>query len=68
MRVSLLAVLPPTMFSRDFFSGGAIAVTALATAGRFFMNWAGTVCNVYVQELFPTSIRCVMFFTAYVLH
>ncbi|XP_063075170.1 solute carrier family 22 member 13 [Engraulis encrasicolus] len=36
---------------------GAIALTALATVGRFFMNWAGTVCNVYVQELFPTSIR-----------
>ncbi|XP_062385408.1 solute carrier family 22 member 13 [Sardina pilchardus] len=35
----------------------AIAVTALATVGRFLMNGAGTVCNIYVQELFPTSIR-----------
>ncbi|KAJ8407700.1 hypothetical protein AAFF_G00267440 [Aldrovandia affinis] len=35
----------------------AIAITTLAAAGRFFMNWAGTICNVYVQELFPTSIR-----------
>ncbi|KAL2097595.1 hypothetical protein ACEWY4_006802 [Coilia grayii] len=37
--------------------GGAIAVTVLVTIGRFFMNWAGSICNVYVQELFPTSIR-----------
>ncbi|XP_013864372.1 solute carrier family 22 member 13 [Austrofundulus limnaeus] len=35
----------------------AIAVTALATGGRFFVNWAGSICNVYVQELFPTSFR-----------
>ncbi|XP_036391440.1 solute carrier family 22 member 13 [Megalops cyprinoides] len=35
----------------------AIAITAFATTGRFFMNWAGTICNIYVQELFPTSIR-----------
>ncbi|XP_071759770.2 solute carrier family 22 member 13-like [Centroberyx gerrardi] len=37
--------------------GSAVAVTTLATAGRFFMNWAGSICNVYVQELFPTSVR-----------
>ncbi|XP_040911909.1 solute carrier family 22 member 13 [Toxotes jaculatrix] len=35
----------------------AVAVTTLATSGRFFINWAGSVCNVYVQELFPTSFR-----------
>uniref|UniRef100_A0A3P9BZU6 Solute carrier family 22 member 13a n=1 Tax=Maylandia zebra TaxID=106582 RepID=A0A3P9BZU6_9CICH len=38
-------------------SGYAVAVTALATCGRFLTNWAGSVCNVYVQELFPTSFR-----------
>ncbi|XP_061589017.1 solute carrier family 22 member 13-like [Cololabis saira] len=37
--------------------GNAVAVTMLATAGRFFINWAGSICSVYVQELFPTSIR-----------
>ncbi|XP_011484845.2 solute carrier family 22 member 13 [Oryzias latipes] len=35
----------------------AIAVTTLAIAGRFFTNWAGSVCSLYVQELFPTSFR-----------
>ncbi|XP_035252436.1 solute carrier family 22 member 13 [Anguilla anguilla] len=35
----------------------AIAITVFATAGRLSMNMAGTICNVYVQELFPTSIR-----------
>ncbi|KAK5859651.1 hypothetical protein PBY51_021192 [Eleginops maclovinus] len=35
----------------------AVAITSLATSGRFFINWAGSICNVYVQELFPTSFR-----------
>ncbi|XP_034412373.1 solute carrier family 22 member 13-like [Cyclopterus lumpus] len=37
--------------------GDAVAVTTLAISGRFFINWAGSICNVYVQELFPTSFR-----------
>ncbi|XP_041847458.1 solute carrier family 22 member 13 [Melanotaenia boesemani] len=37
--------------------GNAVAVTALAIGGRIFSNWAGSICNVYVQELFPTSFR-----------
>ncbi|XP_043990700.1 solute carrier family 22 member 13-like [Gambusia affinis] len=35
----------------------AIAVTALAIGGRFLTNWAGSICILYVQELFPTSFR-----------
>ncbi|XP_056331308.1 solute carrier family 22 member 13 isoform X2 [Danio aesculapii] len=35
----------------------SIAIAVLATCGRFLMNAAGSVCNVYFQELFPTSIR-----------
>uniref|UniRef100_A0A3B5LHN3 Solute carrier family 22 member 13a n=1 Tax=Xiphophorus couchianus TaxID=32473 RepID=A0A3B5LHN3_9TELE len=35
----------------------AIAVTSLAIGGRFLTNWAGSICNLYVQELFPTSFR-----------
>ncbi|XP_068427571.1 solute carrier family 22 member 13-like [Clinocottus analis] len=34
-----------------------VAVTTLAISGRVFSNWAGAICNVYVQELFPTSFR-----------
>ncbi|KAA0719165.1 Solute carrier family 22 member 13 [Triplophysa tibetana] len=37
--------------------GNYVAVTALATFGRLLMNGAGSVTNVYIQELFPTSIR-----------
>ncbi|XP_029970956.1 solute carrier family 22 member 13-like [Salarias fasciatus] len=40
-----------------FPEGNAVAVTILATLGRIFSNWAGSVCGVYVQELFPTSFR-----------
>nr|XP_040026360.1 leucine-rich repeat extensin-like protein 5 [Gasterosteus aculeatus aculeatus]XP_040026361.1 leucine-rich repeat extensin-like protein 5 [Gasterosteus aculeatus aculeatus] len=37
--------------------GNDVAVTTLAISGRFFINWSGSICNVYVQELFPTSFR-----------
>ncbi|XP_051944684.1 solute carrier family 22 member 13-like [Hippocampus zosterae] len=37
--------------------GNNVAVTILATSGRFIINWSATICNVYVQELFPTSCR-----------
>ncbi|KAM4604670.1 solute carrier family 22 member 13 [Polymixia lowei] len=35
----------------------AVAITSLATVSRLFLIWAGNICNVYVQELFPTSVR-----------
>ncbi|XP_018533008.1 solute carrier family 22 member 13 [Lates calcarifer] len=35
----------------------AIAVTSLAVSARFFLIWAGSVCSVFMQELFPTSVR-----------
>lgn len=35
----------------------AIFVTLLASLGRIASNMAGAICSVYVQELFPTSLR-----------
>ncbi|XP_054452033.1 solute carrier family 22 member 13-like [Anoplopoma fimbria] len=37
--------------------GYNIAVTSLAVAARFFLISGATICNVFVQELFPTSVR-----------
>ncbi|XP_061654083.1 solute carrier family 22 member 13-like [Phyllopteryx taeniolatus] len=44
-------------FKQGSAEGNPVAFTALATSGRFVINWASTICNVYVQELFPTSFR-----------
>ncbi|KAF3858587.1 hypothetical protein F7725_011788 [Dissostichus mawsoni] len=46
-----------SMFILAVPQGYAIAVTSLAVASRFFLIWAGAVCTVYLQELFPTSVR-----------
>uniref|UniRef100_A0A3Q2X5X6 Solute carrier family 22 member 13a n=1 Tax=Haplochromis burtoni TaxID=8153 RepID=A0A3Q2X5X6_HAPBU len=35
----------------------AISVTSLAVVSRFFLIWAGSICMVFMQELFPTSVR-----------
>ncbi|XP_076601145.1 solute carrier family 22 member 13-like [Chaetodon auriga] len=37
--------------------GHATALLCLVVAARFFLIWAGSVCAVFLQELFPTSAR-----------
>lgn len=37
--------------------GYPIALTALAVGARFFLIWSCSICGIFVQELFPTSVR-----------
>lgn len=41
------------LFSLDY----AIAVTSLAVMARLFLIWTNSICNVFMQELVPTTVR-----------
>ncbi|XP_054452618.1 solute carrier family 22 member 13-like [Anoplopoma fimbria] len=60
-RISLISTLLSgglfSIFILAFPQGYDIAVTSFVVAARFFLIWAGSVCNVFIQELFPTPVK-----------
>ncbi|XP_026230947.1 solute carrier family 22 member 13-like [Anabas testudineus] len=58
-------LLTTTLLSGGLFSmlilavpgGYGMGATSLAVVARFFLTSASSVCNVFIQELFPTSVR-----------